>query len=88
MGQSVIQLGAHVGFKTPVICTEDEDLRERVADIAGHDCLVQVKIALGAPRWLGFAISVWTISVQIVQIHIAISVVWDVGRLARCIRVD
>ena len=56
VGQSVIQLGAHVGFKTlnvvrrrsavedilalggtAVICTEDEDLRERVADIAGHD---------------------------------------------------
>jgi NADPH2:quinone reductase len=56
VGQMVIQLGAHVGFKTlnvvrrrsavegilavggtAVICTEDEDLRERVADIAGHD---------------------------------------------------
>jgi len=56
VGQSVIQLGAHVGFKTlnvvrrrsavegilalggtAVICTEDEDLRERVADIAGHE---------------------------------------------------
>jgi NADPH:quinone reductase-like Zn-dependent oxidoreductase len=56
VGQSVIQLGAHVGFKTlnvvrrrsaveeilalggtAVICTEDEDLRERVADIAGQD---------------------------------------------------
>jgi NADPH:quinone reductase-like Zn-dependent oxidoreductase len=54
VGQSVIQLGAHVGFKTlnvvrrrsavedilglggtAVICTEDENLRERVADIAG-----------------------------------------------------
>jgi NADPH:quinone reductase-like Zn-dependent oxidoreductase len=56
VGQSVIQLGAHVGFKTlnvvrrrsavedilamggtAVICTEDEDLRERVADIAGEE---------------------------------------------------
>ncbi|MGX9791122.1 zinc-binding dehydrogenase [Mycobacterium sp. MMS18-G62] len=56
VGQLVIQLGAHRGFKTlnvvrrrsavedilalgvtAVICTEDEDLRERVADIAGHD---------------------------------------------------
>jgi NADPH:quinone reductase-like Zn-dependent oxidoreductase len=56
VGQSVIQLGVHVGFKTlnvvrrrsavedilafggtAVICTEDEDLRERVAEIAGHD---------------------------------------------------
>ena len=56
VGQLVIQLGAHVGFKTlnvvrrrsavgdilalggtEVICTEDEDLRERVAEIAGHD---------------------------------------------------
>jgi NADPH:quinone reductase-like Zn-dependent oxidoreductase len=56
VGQSVIQLGIHVGFKTlnvvrrrsavedilalggtAVICTEDEDLRERVADIAGND---------------------------------------------------
>jgi NADPH:quinone reductase-like Zn-dependent oxidoreductase len=56
VGQLVIQLGAHVGFKTlnvvrrrsavedilalggtAVICTEDEDLRERVAEIAGHD---------------------------------------------------
>ena len=56
VGQSVIQLGAHVGFKTlnvvrrrsavedilalggtAVICTEDEDLLERVAEIAGHD---------------------------------------------------
>ena len=56
VGQSVIQLGAHVGFKTlnvvrrrsavedilalggtAVICTEDEDLRERVTDIAGDD---------------------------------------------------
>lgn len=55
VGQSVIQLGAHVGFKTlnvvrrrsavddilamggtAVICTEDEDLRERVADITGE----------------------------------------------------
>jgi len=56
VGQLVIQLGAHVGFKilnvvrrrsavehilamggTEVICTEDEDLRERVAVIVGHD---------------------------------------------------
>ncbi|MDH6196524.1 NADPH:quinone reductase-like Zn-dependent oxidoreductase [Mycobacterium frederiksbergense] len=56
VGQSVIQLGAHVGFKTlnvvrrrsavedilaqggtAVICTEDENLRERVAEIAGDD---------------------------------------------------
>ncbi|WP_238391100.1 MULTISPECIES: zinc-dependent alcohol dehydrogenase family protein [unclassified Mycolicibacterium] len=56
VGQSVIQLGAHVGFKTlnvvrrrsavegilalggtAVICTEDEDLSERVADIVGGD---------------------------------------------------
>ncbi|MDT5066860.1 MAG: NADPH:quinone reductase [Mycobacterium sp.] len=56
VGQMVIQLGAHVGFKTlnvvrrrsavedvlalggtAVICTEDEDLRQRVADIAGPD---------------------------------------------------
>ena len=56
VGQSVVQLGAHVGFKTlnvvrrrsavegilalggtAVICTEDEDLRERVAAIAGAD---------------------------------------------------
>lgn len=56
VGQLVIQLGAHVGFKTlnvvrrrsavddvlalggtEVICTEDEDLLERVAEIAGHD---------------------------------------------------
>ncbi|ORW84663.1 NADPH:quinone reductase [Mycobacterium sp. IEC1808] len=56
VGQLVIQLGAHIGFKTlnvvrrrsavedilalggtAVICTEDEDLRERVADIVGPD---------------------------------------------------
>src|ERR1700730_9788248 len=56
VGQLVIQLGGHVGFKplnvvrrrsavegilaqggTAVICTEDEDLRERVADIAGQE---------------------------------------------------
>ena len=56
VGQLVMQLGAHVGFKTlnvvrrrsavegilglggtAVICTEDEDLRERVGDIAGPD---------------------------------------------------
>jgi NADPH2:quinone reductase len=56
VGQMVIQLGTHVGFKTlnvvrrrsavdgiralggtAVICTEDEDLRERVADIVGDD---------------------------------------------------
>jgi NADPH:quinone reductase-like Zn-dependent oxidoreductase len=56
VGQSVIQLGVHFGFKTlnvvrrrsaveeilamggtAVICTEDEDLCERVAAIAGHD---------------------------------------------------
>ena len=56
VGQMVIQLGAHVGFKTlnvvrrrsavegilalggtAVICTEDENLRERVAEIAGPD---------------------------------------------------
>lgn len=55
VGQLVIQLGVHVGYKTlnvvrrrsavddilamggtAVICTEDEDLRERVADIAGE----------------------------------------------------
>ncbi|OBA74809.1 NADPH:quinone reductase [Mycobacterium sp. 1554424.7] len=55
VGRSVIQLGAHIGFKTlnvvrrrsavgeiltaggtAVICTEDEDLRDRVAGIAGH----------------------------------------------------
>jgi NADPH:quinone reductase-like Zn-dependent oxidoreductase len=54
VGQMVIQLGAHVGFKTlnvvrrrsavegilamggdAVICTEDEDLRARVAEIVG-----------------------------------------------------
>jgi NADPH:quinone reductase-like Zn-dependent oxidoreductase len=58
VGQSVIQLGAHVGFKTlnvvrrrsavedilamgatAVICTEDEKLRERVAEIAGQDAV-------------------------------------------------
>ena len=56
VGQLVIQLGAHVGFKTlnvvrrrsavedivalrgtAVICTEDEDVRVRVAEVAGHD---------------------------------------------------
>lgn len=56
VGQSVIQLGAHMGFKTlnvvrrrsavdeilamggtAVISTEDEDLRERVAEIVGED---------------------------------------------------
>jgi NADPH2:quinone reductase len=56
VGQSVIQLGTHIGFKTlnvvrrssavkdilalggtAVICTQDEDLRERVAEIAGDD---------------------------------------------------
>jgi NADPH:quinone reductase-like Zn-dependent oxidoreductase len=56
VGQSVIQLGTHAGFKTlnvvrrrsavedilalggtAVICTEDENLRERVAAIAGPD---------------------------------------------------
>ncbi|MGB8405789.1 MAG: zinc-dependent alcohol dehydrogenase family protein [Mycobacterium sp.] len=55
VGQSVIQLGTHVGFKTlnvvrrrsaveeilamggtAVICTEDEDLRRRVPEIAGE----------------------------------------------------
>ena len=51
-------------------------------------CLVQLKIARNVPRLLGFAIYVWTIPVQVVQIHIAISLVWEAGRLARCIRVD
>jgi NADPH:quinone reductase-like Zn-dependent oxidoreductase len=56
VGQSVIQLGVHLGFRTinvvrrrsavegiltlggtAVICTEDEDLRERVAEIAGDE---------------------------------------------------
>ncbi len=56
VGQLVIQLGAHVGFKTinvvrrrsavddilamggtAVICTEDENLHERVTEIAGRD---------------------------------------------------
>ena len=56
VGQLVIQLGVHVGFKTlnvvrrrsavegvlaqggtAVICTEDENLRERVADIVGQE---------------------------------------------------
>ncbi|QRY54605.1 zinc-dependent alcohol dehydrogenase family protein [Mycolicibacterium septicum] len=55
VGQLVVQLGTHIGFKTlnvvrrrsavedilasggtAVICTEDEDLCERVADIAGE----------------------------------------------------
>jgi hypothetical protein len=37
----------------------------------------------GCPRLLGFAIYVWTIRTQVVQIHIAISVAWEAGRLAR-----
>jgi hypothetical protein len=39
----------------------------------------------GCPRLLGFAIYVWTIRTQVVQIHIAISVAWEAGRLARYI---
>src|SRR6476661_10315001 len=39
-------------------------------------CLVQAKIARDAHRLLGFAIYVWTIPVEIVQIYIAISVAW------------
>jgi adenylate cyclase len=42
-------------------------------------CLVQLKISRETPRLLGFAILVWTIPVQIVQIHIAISVTWGSG---------
>ncbi len=56
VGQLVIQLGMHVGFKTinvvrrrsavedilalggtAVICTEDEDVRERTGEIVGHE---------------------------------------------------
>lgn len=33
-----------------------------------HYCLVQLKIATDASRLLGFAIYVWTISAQVVQI--------------------
>ena len=39
----------------------------------GPICLVQLKIARDAPRLLGFAIYVWTIPAQVVQIYIAIS---------------
>ena len=44
-------------------------------------CLVQLKIARDAPRLLGFAILVWTIPVQVVQIHIAISATEASGRV-------
>jgi hypothetical protein len=36
-------------------------------------CLVQLKIAGGAPHLLGFAKYVWTVPVQVVQIHLAFS---------------
>jgi len=36
-------------------------------------CLVQLKVAYSAGRLQGFAISIWTIPAEIVQIHIAIS---------------
>ena len=39
----------------------------------GPICLVHLKIARDAPRLLGFAIYVWTIPAQVVQIYIAIS---------------
>ena len=38
-----------------------------------NPCLVQLKIAGDAPRLLGFAKYVWTIPVQVVQIHLAFS---------------
>jgi hypothetical protein len=37
------------------------------------NCPVQLKIARGAPCLLGFAMWVWTIPAQVVQIYIAIS---------------
>jgi hypothetical protein len=52
-----------------------------------HDrhCLVQLKIATDAPRLLGFAIYVWTIPAQVVQIDIASSATGASGRApARC----
>jgi NADPH:quinone reductase-like Zn-dependent oxidoreductase len=70
VGQLVIQLGAHVGFKTlnvvrrrsavedilalggtAVICTEDEDLRERVAEIAGTTACPR-RSTVSAVRWV------------------------------------
>jgi len=46
-------------------------------------CLVQLKIATDAPRLLGFAIYVWTIPAQVVQIDIASSATGASGRVER-----
>ena len=46
-------------------------------------CLVHLKIARDAPRLLGFAIYVWTIPAQVVQIYIAISASAASGRVER-----
>jgi hypothetical protein len=46
-------------------------------------CLVQLKIATDATRLLGFAIYVWTIPAQVVQIDIASSATGASGRVER-----
>ena len=51
-------------------------------------CLVHLKIARDAPRLLGFAIYVWTIPAQVVQIYIAISASAASGRVERLQRAE
>ena len=53
-----------------------------------HHCLVHLKIARDAPRLLGFAIYVWTIPAQVVQIYIAISASAASGRVERLQRAE
>ena len=44
-------------------------------------CLVQLKIARDDPHLLGFAIYIWTIPAQVVQIYLAISARGASGRV-------
>ena len=51
--------------------------------MTGAACLVQLKIARDDPHLLGFAIYMWTIPAQVVQIYLAISATGASGRVER-----
>src|SRR5271166_6087514 len=53
--------------------TQSDTAAPTPATTSACACLVPLKIATDVPRLLGFAIQVWTIPAQVVQIDIAIS---------------